>query len=59
MNYVARKRFKYDGKILEPGDVWTPAGGKFDESIKRHFVIAQEVEQPKTQTKRGRTRKAS
>jgi len=60
VKYLARKKFKYDGKVLSPGDEWQPVGGKWDNSIKEHFI--QVVEQPEPEQpkpKRRTRRKAS
>src|SRR5512145_2665301 len=43
VNYIVRRRFKY-GKIhYKPGDVFIPAGGKFDEQILRSNLVALDV----------------
>lgn len=31
--WTVSRKFKYSGKLLQPGDEWVPAGGKFDKLI--------------------------
>ena len=55
--YVVNRKFKYDGKLLERGDVWNPVGGQYDiKLVANGYVQAvpenlesfvEEVEQPK------------
>lgn len=33
VRYRARKTFKYGGKTIKKGQIWKPAGGKFDTHI--------------------------
>lgn len=33
MEYIARRVFRYDNRQYQPGDVWEPAGGKFDQQL--------------------------
>lgn len=47
MEYIARRVFRYDNRQYQPGDVWEPAGGKFDRQIiDNDFVTMREVETP-------------
>lgn len=58
--WITKRKFKYNGKLLNRGDVWEPIGGRNDAGIKRHLVELVEREAPeKTSTSRRRKRKAS
>jgi hypothetical protein len=37
-----------------PGDYWEPTGGKWDNSIKQHFVYVVDEPDTKKKVKRGR-----
>lgn len=53
MKYKVKRHFVY-GKIrYRVGDFWVPKGGKWDESIKKHFVYPVEDDSP-PKKKRGR-----
>jgi len=40
MEYIAKRVFRYDNRQYQPGDVWEPAGGKFDRQIiDNDFVV--------------------
>ena len=40
VKYIARQRFKYDGKWLKAGDEWKPVGARYDESIIRNRLVS-------------------
>ena len=42
--YKAKRNFEYNGIKHKPGDIWEPAGGKWDKQIKEHLVIIVEDE---------------
>ena len=33
INYIAKKDFKYDGKLIRAGTEWKPGGNKYDAQI--------------------------
>ena len=42
INYIAKKDFKYNGRIVKAGTAWKPAGAKFDAQVKEFLVNAVE-----------------
>lgn len=58
--WIAKRKFKYAGKVLHRGDVWEPVGGRNDAGIKRHLVELVEREAPeRASTSRRRKKKTS
>ena len=53
IRYVARKRFKYGGKIIKPGSVFRPRGGKWDQSVIERYCIIEEVQPRPRRRRRG------
>ena len=47
LRYKVKLTFKAGDKRYWPGDYWEPDGGKFEESIKRHFVYVVDEPEPK------------
>ena len=39
IEYRAKDDFKYGGKLIEKGEVWTPEGGRFDDKIIEHGTV--------------------
>ena len=54
---IVNKAFKYAGKLLQPGDVFVPAGGTWDAVLtdpdKKYIRL--ETPQPKPNKKNGKT----
>ena len=42
INYIAKKDFKYNGRMVKAGAEWKPAGAKFDAQVKEHLVNSVE-----------------
>lgn len=62
VKYIVRRRFKYNGAYLEPGQEFRPGQGQFDESIinrtdDRRLVDRVESAVPNTRATRQRVRK--
>ena len=38
INYIAKKTFKYNGRMVKAGTEWKTAGAKFDAQVKEHLV---------------------
>ena len=38
ISYIAKKDFKYDGKLIQAGTEWKPGGARFDAQVKEHLV---------------------
>ena len=60
VKYVVRKRFKYQGEFLMPGDEFVPTGGKWDATIIARGELVGRVEsalpqvQARTEARRAR-----
>ena len=59
INYIAKKTFKYDGKMIEAGTKWTPGGHKFDAQVKMYLVNSVERVANPTAKKRAVKRATS
>lgn len=51
MNYIVRKKFKYGGAVLQPGEEFIPRGGKYDESIVEQGTLVVMVDDRMKQRK--------
>ena len=53
INYIAKKNFKYNKKLVKAGSEWKPGGFKFDAQVKEHLVNAIERVSNPTAKKRA------
>lgn len=42
VQYRVKRKIKYSGRWYRPGDVWQPAGGKYDAQIIRNRLVVTE-----------------
>jgi len=54
MEYIARRAFRYDDRQYQPGDVWEPAGGKFDRQLIDNDYVTLQAVAPEPLTSKGK-----